>query len=258
MAIALAGQYGATFAYYLGPGPGSNTIQTPGTYNQAAGNLIVGCYSSYDSPNDGGQPTITDQAGNTGWTFGTRYAVGINRTMQFFWKPNCAGYSVNAILLTFPSIGSGQYMYLTSVQIWDVSGAALTTPACGAAMGFIASGTPVSTGMGSGGTTLTTTKTNSLILAYADTALYPVESPNPTLDTSPSYTVDRVNWGGGYDNMIAGHLGVTAIQTGVAISMYPDTTCQAYSSIIMVQAFADATQPSASTLRELMLMGCGT
>jgi hypothetical protein len=254
MAIAVNGLYTPNFFYSLGPGPGNNTATTA-SYNQAAGNLIVVAVSSYGSPNDGAPWTVTDAAGNT-YVAGTRFDPGINRAVQFFWAKNCLGNVINQITVN-ATLASGGFAFFISICAWDISGAALVTPNCGEAMGWQAAPvtSPIATGAGAGSSNLTTTKANAIILAFGTQNDYGAPIGTRTAQTSPAYTLDGVDWSAFYDALIYEHLVVAAIQSGVSVNF--NTTDTASSGIIVVEAFASATQPSVGGPIELMMMGCG-
>ena len=236
-AIAVKGVYTPGFNF---GGSANLLVHTSlGGYNQVVGNLIVVAVSCYDTPFDGGgAPTISDLAGNT-WTAGTRYSVGVNRTVQFFWAENCLGNAGNRIDATF---GAGT-TYFGTICAWDISNAALTSSHCGEAMGWQPATvtSPIATGAGAGSSNLTTTKANALILAFGVQGDFSTAGTR-TAQTSPAYTQDGVDWGSGNDDLIYEHRGVTAIQTGAVVNY--NTTDTASGGVIVAEAFADATQPA--------------
>ena len=253
MSFGVNGLYTPIFAYSLGPGAGTFSLGTATTYNQAVGNLIVVAITAYDGSAIWSTIAVHDTAGNTYLPL-TRFAVGVNRTVQFFYAKNCLGSAVNQPAVYF-TLGAGAYQFFITIMAWDISGADLVSPSCGEAMGWqTPSGGTLSTGQGAGSSNLTTTKTNSVILAMAVQADFGTTGAR---SAAGGFTQDDTDWGGGYDDLWAGHLFETSLQSGLVVTV--NTTATFVAGLIVAEAFASATQPAASTnTNQLMLVGCGT
>lgn len=238
--VQIAGTQGTT-------GTTLTSAQSVPAYAQTAGHTIIVMVETY--PHSGGNiPTPMDTAGNM---YVKQYASDLKDTTRgvfyfnFFVCENCLGNAANVISILWTTGNTSQY---NAISVVDVGGAA-TSNAIDVAFTY---GTGATQPVAGPVTGVTTTQANEAIIIFGacpDGGFYEgVPSAGFTL-----FGVAGARTAGDSLIMIAAKV-VSAIQTNQS---YEFTQCQLVGGGFFNMCFCVSVK-GASSLRELMLMGCGS